>query len=236
MKPIKDVFLRPNNLLALEFREGWIFTRVVDFYQFQYRPFSGIGTISSDSYTNESRLNHTSGNTNYDVLYIERYEIPKVMHVGIGIFPEFIKMYVKYPEGTEAMYKPPTLPSPDIPNGSSYGMVTGKESPYDEPTDATELFIPPQTHVGFQFYNPDEDTVEPILNIIGRVYKLEVFRPYAPEKREYYHDIIRKMAKRIIPCAFGICGNPENPLQFDPRFESAWKVKPISLDEAQTLP
>jgi len=114
-----------------------------------------------------------SGSTNFTRLQdaekdkiLEPRTITEIYHVGIGISPSFVRIYMKEPEDVErfASYKT------GISIGANYGYITGADSPYFDPT--WEYFAIKGIIPVFGAYNPSSRTITPRLNIEGRKYRV----------------------------------------------------------------
>jgi len=219
MKPISEKFLNPNDLLAIKFDEGWIFTRVLAREPVMYKPFN-LSSVNATSHTDYGRLNDSSGN---DVIYIDKATPPRILHGAIGIKPNSIRLYIRYPEGSDIIGKPPNVNPPTPSSGSDYGYLTGEESPYDEPTDYMELVIPPKIHLSFEYYNTDSIAHTPALNLQFMLYEVQLLT----DKK-----LIQLIATRKIPCAFRICGTVYKQISYEQILRKDWKIDPLTLDEA----
>jgi len=227
MKLMDTKFLENNNLLALEFSEGFIFSRVLNKKNVSIHNFimSSVPALGSNTPA-ELKIK------NKDSLYLSQLTPPKIIHCGIGIKPYPVRLYTRYPEGSSPMGKPENLNPVTV--GDDYGYIDESISSYEKPTDANELFIVPQTHLTFEAYNPDDQAYTPLLNIPAMEYKLQLFNPYPKTPVPYYRKIISKMAERSIPTAFAPVGEQNRLMDFSPLKEK-WNVKPISIQEGVEL-
>lgn len=236
--PIMKKFLQPNYLFALEFREGFIFGRVIRRRICQYKPYPLIDTngnpidIAPLSYQSEISLVDPR-NTAKDILYLDRTTnagYPWILHGSIGIKPEYIYMYPRFPSGKDIPGKFPNLDPIRPSMGDNVGYVNSAQSPYEEPTDYIEYIIPPLLKIGFEFYNKDPDrSHQPVLNILFAVYWLDIFKP------ETHGKLISKIALREIPAAFMTVGFGDTPIDFGDALRKEWGIEPMKLDEAITL-
>lgn len=221
VEDIKDKFMDEGSLFGLRFRDGYVFLEVTGWEQIKYEPYNQVGTVASQSATGFDRLNDPNGN---GILYIEKGE-EKVIHTALGMEPAFIRRYTNYPEGENRLRVLPNLGSPT--SGDDYGYVDGVDSPYDEPTDAEELMIPPGVHLDFNFYNPDTREREPILNIVMRVYDIRVLDPQNNEDRNQ----IQRVVSAGSPMPIHPVGSTRNQDRF--QLQDEWSVNPISRDKAK---
>ena len=224
---MEDKFLENNNLLALEFAEGFVFSRVLNKKDVSVHNYV-MPTITAGGSSTASRLN----TDNKDILYSSKLTPPRILHCGIGIKPYPIRLYTKYPEGASPMGKPLNL-NPVTP-GADYGYIDESMSPLQHPTDANELFIPPNVHLSFEAYNPDSEAYTPVLNISAREYQLQIFNPYPKTPIPYFRKIISKMAERSVPTAFGTVGEQGQLISYTDLIDK-WITKPISIQEAVEL-
>jgi len=242
ISPIVERLLLPNHLLALEYREGWLFARVVRRRMVHYKPYSLIdsaGTvidIAAASAQGEVWLRDPRNPSN-DVLYLDGTTdsgFPWLLHGAIGWKPHQILVYPRIPEGADIPGKFPNIDPIKPSAGDFTGYYSGHESPYDEPTDFMEYVIRPGTHIGHEFYNLDNRTHNPVANILFALYHLQLFKPaltgVAPHNR-----IIRDIALRHVPAAFLTVGFTSHPLDLGDTVIKDWDAVPITLDEAQAL-
>lgn len=171
---IGEKFLDRNDILVLEFNDGYVFLQVKGWEQYKFDPFTELPAVTPQDNSGFSRLEDSNGD---DILYIEKGN-EKVLHAGIGHSPSSLRRYTNYPESENRLRTPPNLDTPRSVSGSDYGYVDGEDSPYESPTDVEELVIPPGVHLDFDFYNPDPDeTRQPVLNIKMREYNVKVLNP-----------------------------------------------------------
>lgn len=247
MKPITEKFLERNHLFALAFREGWIFGRVLlaeKKYFWPYPMINSAGTaqdISGPAALTELRI-YDPRNRDTRLLYLDdkttpdtkavagpgfKGGLPTVLHGAIGVKPAFMRMYIRYPWGKMHFGEFEGLnPISGPASTDTLGFVNGELSPFDEPTDWLELWIPPKMDIGVEFYNPDVKDHQPSLSFWFNQYHFQPLSVNDPNHRR----IIRLIATRQIPAAFGQCGPSRGLKTYD--YASEWKVQPISLDEA----
>jgi hypothetical protein len=237
--PITSKFLQANHLLALRFQDGFIFTRILGREIKHFKPYNVIdpngAAVDIPPQTASSQLRlRDPDDLRSSILFIPRTKPFRLLHVGIGIKPTPIKMYVRFPESEEAFGRFPNLSAIAPDRGVRTGYVSGLESPYEEPTDFLELFIPTSVELGFIFFNSDTTaTHQPVLNIIAADYELQILSPL----KQPDASLIKKMAERRIPAAFGTVGPIEKPLSARTiRLDEVWQVSPITIDQALQLP
>jgi len=241
--PIVEKFLLPNYLMAIRFREGWLFGRTVDRRICQYKPYPLIDATGADvdipasGHQSELRFRDPR-NPDVDILYLRTTTnagFPWILYGSIGIKPQWIRMYPRFPEGKEIPGKFPEIDPISPAAGDKTGYVSALESPYDEPTDWVEFVIVPLQHLGAEYYNFDDRAHQPVLNLLFEVIWFQVFKPDL-ERVGPFNDLIRGIALRKVPAAFLRAGYGDMPLDLGATLRKDWKAVPISLDEAIRLP
>jgi len=242
ISPIVERLLLPNHLMALEFREGWLFARVVRRRLLHYKPYSLIdsaGTVINIAATSTQAevWLRDPRNPKNDILYLDTTTdtgFPWLLHGAIGWKPHQVFVYPRIPEGSDIPGKFPNLDPIKPSAGDFTGYYSGHESPFDDPTDFMEYVIRPQIHIGHEFYNQDNRAHNPVANILFALYHFQLFKPtlagVAPHNR-----IIRDIALRHVPAAFLTVGFTSRPLDLGDTVIKDWDAVPIKLDEAQAL-
>lgn len=236
--PIEKKFLQPNYLFAMQFREGFTFGRVIRRRICQYKPYSLIDetgatvNIAPNSAQAELRFRDPR-NKDVDILYLDTSTNsgwPWLLHGGIGIMPQYIYMYPRFPEGKEILGKFPNVDPIKPSAGDLLGYVNSLKSPYEEPTDAVEYVIPPKLHIGAEYFNKDTRRAHnPVMNLLFSVYWFQTFT------RAQHPHLIAAIAKRMVPAAFLTVGFGDLPQELGSDLAEDWKVEPMSLDEAAVL-
>jgi hypothetical protein len=225
----------------LQFREGFVFGRVLRRRICNYKPWSLIDTdgnaveISPNNYQSELRFRDPRA-PEKELLYLDttiNAGQPWFMHGAFGIKPQQVNMYLRMPEGQTIPGKFPYINPVRPASGDDFGYINSLNSPYEEPTDWVEVVLPPGMHISAEYYNKDaERTIRPVLNILFAVYWVELF---TPEKNP---DLIANIAGRKYEGAkasFLTVGFGDWPENMGDMLITDWKVKPMSLDEARKL-
>lgn len=236
--PITEKFLQPNYLMALEFRQGFVFGRVVRRRICQYKPYALVDSagnvidISADSHQAELRFRDPR-NPDKDILYLDvttNSGYPWILHGSIGIKPQYIYMYPRFPEGKDIPGKFPNVDPIQPSAGDLLGYVNELKSPYEEPTDYVEYVIPPLQHLAAEYYNQDEArSHQPVMNLLFAVYWFQAL------SSARHPDLIAKIANRQVPAAFLTVGFGDFPFELGDTVARDWRATPISLDEAAAL-
>jgi len=220
--PIDEKFLTSGDLFALKYSNGYVFFRVEMWEQLQYKPFV-VGDVPPGQNSGFSRLEDQNGD---DILHVDK-EDEKVLHAGIGMAPADIARFTNYPESENRLRTFPNLTVPSSRSGSLYGDVDGDLSPYEQPTDAEELFIPPDVHLDFDFLNPSETETKTVqLNLRAREYSVRTLQPSRNQ------DPIRRVMSPGSPIPIAPVGSPDNQARSS---RNLWDVEPVSESQIQQL-
>ena len=241
--PIQDKFLQPNYLMALQFREGFIFGRVLRRRTCMYKPWPLIDAdgdavdIPENSYSTEGCLRFRDPrNTQNDILYLDDetdQHLAWILHGAIGLKPSQVRMYLRMPEAQDIPGKFPNV-DPIVPSaGDNLGYITGLQSPYELPTDFLEIVIPPKVHICAEWYNKDSGVGvwnhQPVANIMFMTYWFQVLTS------QTHPNLIAKIALRQVPSAFFTIGIGDIPLIYGADFSKSWGAEPLTLEEAGAL-
>lgn len=224
--PIYEKFLQPNQRMGLCFKEGWVWLRVLAVERFPFgKPWTlQMKLIGTDGTLDPVELKDEQGNRMFDVTVEHASNI--IYHIGIGLKPREMRVYPEYPSGRRRgrvlAFVPTEL-------GTDRSYVTGDDSPYDLPTDALEFVFPYGVTATFGFHNPSDKKMLPAFNVEGAKYRIYIYDP----KKEFDRDLIRKMALGTATFYPFTIGPPEDPMYY--QLENYWKVKPLTLEKAQTL-
>lgn len=219
---IDEKFLESGDLFGIKYSNGFVFFRVEMWEGLQYKPFE-VGSVSPQSNSGFSRLEDPNGD---DILHIEEGS-SRILHASIGMAPAQVRRFTNYPESENRLRTFPNLSVPSARVGSNYGFIDGELSPYENPTDAAELYIPPDVHLDFDFYNPDQnDSVDPRLNIRAREYIVRTLQP----KRN--SDTIRRIMSPGSPMPVAPAGSPDSQFRAS---SGEWDVEPITRRQIQSM-
>ena len=234
IKPIKEKILDKNYLFALEFNEGFVFGRTARRRICQSMPHRLIGTDASDidiaasSHQGELRFLDRRNPSN-DVLYLKKKTdsgYAWFFHGAIGIKPQYINAYLRYPEGKDIPGKFPEVDPIKPSDGDDLGYINSLNSPYLEPTDHIEIVIVPGLHIAAEYYNKDaKRDHQPMMNLYFALYWAQMFT------MEKQATLIRRIALREVHADFLTVGFGEMP-QTIGELADAWGVTPMSLDQA----
>lgn len=239
--PIERKFLQGNQTFAMEFKEGFLFGRVIRRRLCQWKPWPLIDTdgndvdIAASSHQSEIRFNDPRS-PGTDILYLETTTNagrPWFFHGALGVKPQQINMYLRYPEGDIIPGKFPSL-NPIRPNvGDNITPLNGVNSPYEQPTDYAEVIIQPQVHLACEYYNRDPvRRIQPVINIMFSLYWVQLFTA------QLNPTIISDIALRRYEGAKAVffkAGFGDIPHDLGPQLITDWKVTMMTLDEASAL-
>ena len=239
--PIEKKFLQTNQLFALEFREGFVFGRILRRRICQYKPYPVIDSngnaVAILPLTAQAELRFRDPrNTQNDLLYLNNTTnsgLPWFYHGAFGIKPQYINMYLRYPEAHDIPGKfaeaDPIRPAV----GDNISDINGINSPYEMPTDFVEVVIQPTVHLGVEYYNRDEARIHrPVLNILFSLYWAQLFTAQTHPK--LIGDIALKRYEGA-NASFLRVGFGDQPQELGPSIQKDWNVTPMSLDEATRI-
>lgn len=222
LQSIESKFLNTGDLFAMRFADGLIFLEVTGWQQNRYAPYNGVEEVPPESSSGFQRLEDDGD----DILYIEKRK-KKVIQAGIGVSPSQIRRYTNFPEGEVRLRSLPNLSTPR--SGDDYGYVDGEDSPYGEPTDAEELWIPPGVHLDFNFHNADKKPATPIANIKLREYNVRTLNPNNSSDA----NAIKRIVAAGSPMPIVPAGGIDRQVDFD--LQEFWDADTITFDEARNL-
>ena len=147
-------------------------------------------------------------------------------HGAIGIKPQYINMYPRYPEGKDIPGKFPEVDPIKPRDGDNLGCINSLNSPYLEPTDHVEIVIVPGLHLGAEYYNKDAARAhQPVMNLYFALYWAQMFTT------ERQATLMRRIALREVRASFLTAGFGDQPQSIGD-LAADWRVTPMSLDEA----
>jgi len=239
--PIEKKFLQHNQLFAIEFREGFLFGRVIRRRICQWKPWPLIDAdgntvdITAGSPQPESRFRDPRNPAN-DILYLDSSTNagrPWFFHGAFGIKPQQINMYLRYPEGDIIPGKFPEVDPIRPTSGDDISPINSLVSPYEQPTDYVEVIIQPGVHIAAEYYNKDEKrNHQPVLNILFSLYWVQFFK--IATHPTLISDIALKRYEGA-KAVFFKAGFGDFPHDLGPQLVKDWDVKPMTLDEAVAL-
>lgn len=233
-KPISEKFLSSPQRLALGFAGeasktiGWVFARIMGVEPTRLKPFTnGLTPIAPNGTLALTQLIEPISSE--PALEVPR-ELAKTLiyHIGVGLNPpKWLRMYLGYPSGQfRGRVENINPPTP----GNDYSYVTGEDTPYGDPTDAAELFLPFGVTADFAFSNEDPRwTHQPVLNVEMRKYHVEFFNP----KIQEHADLIRRMALGTAQAYWWPVGTQRNLAPY--MQEDYWRVPALTLEQARSL-
>lgn len=236
--PIEKKFLQNNYLFALQYREGFLFGRTIRRRIMEYKPWPLIdangSTVNIAASATQPELRFRDPrNVASDILYLDQTTsvgLPWFLHGAIGIKPQQINMYPRFPEGDIIPGKFPGIDPIRPAAGDNISPINGLVSPYESPTDFVEFVIPPLTHIGAEYYNKDTfRTFNPVLNLFFAVYWVQLFTPAS------HPDLVQGIATRRYPATYLTVGFGDVPQDVGPQTAKDWCVTPMRLEEAAVL-
>lgn len=198
-KPIQNALLDENDQFLLVFpkriRAGEMAIEVFGFkvlrkfpmiYLYnelsELQPYGAEGYYTDFKYLGDEGLGE--GNDIFEIF--EEYPF-RIYHFSIGIKPAFVGYYKAIPSGytqTAFAFKVPTKP------GDLHDLITGKESPYENPTVAGETIIYHKLSFNISLINLGSISVKPFLKVLGAGYDVAPIRD-----RGLIEDMIKRKVK-----------------------------------------
>ncbi len=227
--PITEKFLRENWYGALFFAEGIFFFRVLTRQFSRYSPYkllSKAGTaqeITASTHQGELLLLDPRS-TEDELLYLENYTdgagFPHLYHCGIGIRPHGLRMYQRLPETQEIIGGKFDGLNPVAPNANEdLAYITSEDSPFDNPTEASEFILLPKTRTSFEFYNNETCVVRPVLNVMAMKYCIQ------PLNNITHSNLITQIARGQRPASLFRVGYSNKPIAADAALQKAWNME-----------
>jgi hypothetical protein len=239
--PIEQKFMQRNDLFALSFREGFIFGRVINRRICQWKPYplidasGAVVDIPAGSPQGELRFRDPRNPTN-SILYLNTSTSvgwPWFFHGAFGVQPQYIQMYLRYPETQEIPGKFPNIDPTRPASGDQITPLTGLNSPYEQPTDFIEVLIQPKIEIGCEYYNQDSKrNHQPVLNILFCLYWVQLFNKATHPTLITDIALKRYRGEKAHFLTFGFGDHPHD---LGTELQKDWKVEPLSLDEATAL-
>lgn len=226
--PIEEAFLDVNDLFGLRFDEGLVFLEVNNKSTTGFKPYEQLEDIESGTNLddNDQKLTDDGTSNGDDILSVDPSDTFFVKHFGIGHRPWYIRRYTRYPDSSSFRRTLSNLDTPQPAQGSKDGALTGEDSPYSNPTNADDIMVPPKTSVGFDFFNPDNDSHQPILNIQVSQYEVNPLDPTTQMDRK----AVKKILRPGTPIPIKNVGTVHNQVNFPSDLE--WGVEPMTRMQA----
>ncbi len=221
--PVAQKFLDTGDLFGLRYSEGIVFCEVDSWEQIKFAPFEFQGEVNPQTNTQFEVIEDDSSD---EILFSERRS-KMVKHVGIGHKPARLRRYTNYPESEIRLRRINNIGAPSP--GDNFGYVDGYDTPYNNPTDAEELVIPPGQSLDFAFYNPTTEAQVPTLNILMRQYRINPLDP----SNDSDANAISRVVSPGSPMPIYNVGGVNRHANYDLR--EHWGVRPISRKRAQSL-
>lgn len=247
--PIEQKFMQRNDLFAMSFREGFIFGRIINRRICQWKPYplidaaGAVVDIPASTAQPELRFRDPRNPAN-SILYLNSASSvgwPWFLYGAFGIKPQYIQMYLRYPEGDVIPGKFPNIDPVRPAVGDQISPLTGLTSPYEQPTDYQEVVIQPKIELGCEYYNHDEEREhQPVINILFCLYWAQLFT------KNSHPTLIADIALKRYrgeKATFLTCGFGDHPHDLGPELAKEWRLVDdegnytgiLSLDEAANL-
>ena len=183
---IEPKFIKENQLVGLGLpKQGYIFARVNGIEDVYYDNYTeSPGSIAADTYEDSARLPIDEFSI-ANLLRVEQCD--HLYQVFMGWQPGAVRRYVAYPleqlRGDIDVKRCYTK--------APFGYIEGFESPSNNPSPLTEMWIPKDIDVGFAWWNPLSTAETVQIDIMIRRLDIDVIRDA---------DMIDRILKGNQPC------------------------------------
>lgn len=194
VKSYTETLLERGQKFAMKMGAFWVFGIVRDYEDvgpFVYDRINEMTTGDSQfsiGSGSDATYNRLRDSNNEDIFWEE--DRGYMLHAFIGINPPDLRLFTRYPapviRGNLSEIKVAAL------NAEAKGFVDGNEdgSPFDLPTNRTELMIPMEIEIDFGLFNPLAYTVVPELKIFIRRYYVQYYTPNNQVQAKIIENII----------------------------------------------
>jgi len=194
---IEPFFIKENQLVGLGFPDqGYVFWKINGIEEVPYDNYTeSPGTIAADTYADAARLPMAEFSID-NLLRVE--DCDHLYQVFMGWQPGGIRRYLAYPY--ESLRG--SLDVKRVYTKAPFGYIDGYESPSDQPSPRTDLWIPKDIDVGFAWWNPLSTSEDVQSDMLIRRLDVSVIRDV---------DLIDRILKGTQPCKLkslgGIAGS-----------------------------
>jgi hypothetical protein len=194
---IEPHFIKENQLVGLGFPDqGYVFFRINGIEDVVYDNYTeSPGAIAADTYEDAARLPIDEFSID-NLLRVENCD--HLYQVFMGWQPGGIRRYLAYP--FESLRG--SLDVKRVYTKSPFGYIEGFESPPNQPSPKTEMWIPKDIDVGFAWWNPLSASETVQIDILIRRLDVSVIRD---------SDTVDRILKGTQPCKLkslgGIAGS-----------------------------
>jgi len=197
---IEPHFIKENQLVGLGFPDqGYIFFRIIGTEDVMYDNYTeSPGAIAADTYEDSARLPIDEFSID-NLLRVE--DCDHLYQVFMGWQPGAVRRYLAYPY--ESLRG--SLDVKRVYTKSPFGYIEGFESPPNQPSPKTEMWIPKDIDVGFAWWNPlpASETVQ--IDMLIRRLDASVIRDA---------DLVEKILKGSQPCKLKSLGGLSGSMDY----------------------
>lgn len=200
---IEPHFIKENQLVGVGFPDqGYIFFRINGIEEIMYDNYTeSPGTMVANAYSDSSRL-PVSADSLDNLLRVENCD--HLYQVFMGWQPGGIRRYLAYPY--ESLRG--SLDVKRIYTKAPFGYIEGFESPPNQPSPKTELWIPKDIDVGFAWWNPLSSTETVQIDMLIRRLNVSVIRDA---------DLVDRILKGSQPCKLVSLGGISGTMDYNAR-------------------
>jgi len=198
---IEPHFIKENQLVGLGFPDqGYVFFRINGIEEVVYDNYTeSPGAVAADTYEDASRLPISEFSID-NLLRVEYCD--HLYQVFMGWQPGGIRRYLAYPY--ESLRG--SIDVKRVYTKSPFGYIEGFESPPNQPSPKTELWIPKDIDVGFAWWNPLSASETVQIDILIRRLDVSVLRD---------SDLVDRILKGTQPCKLVSLGGIAGTMDYD---------------------
>lgn len=224
LKRIEKKIIQENFLLGLGFSDGYVFFRAVrrEIFPLLYDLFDEISDFAGAGEVDMSALQYISpkelkSDTLAATNILEVKDETHIYQLFWGISPAATRVFPAYPRETEINQLDVGL---HLPTYTIFGFLDGFESPIDEPSPRSMLFIPRGPKIAFAFYNPTNNKIKPLMRFVINRLKVEVIKDA---------DLITKILEDRRKATLATIGGIDGWSPGAAKYKDWWEVQPIPL-------
>jgi hypothetical protein len=225
----KESALKSLDYLLLEFEEGVVPIQVLNSYVSIYKPYF-VGTLQPAGSPGSATSTQFSPLINgSDLLSIPTQYQALIYQIFVGINPASVDMWELSPANTT--YKGNLYNINEIdPNTNPYGYIRGYDTPYEEPTEISELFSVYAMKSAFMLRNEDPDNVVDIrMSFYINIIIPRILREDKPEDKPIIDEMVNTMTVNGKPVKFYQLGFVYM-YKYPSQLATVWNTKPIKTD------
>ncbi len=210
---IEHLFLKENQLVGLGLPgQGFLFYRCLGVEKTEYEYTESPSSVAADTFEDSSRLPMSA----YSIDNLLRVtSCNHLYQVFMGWKPGCIRQYLYYPYETSRR----NLDVKKVYSKSMFGFLRGFDSPFDDPSPETEIWIPRDVDVGFGWWNPTQSSETVTVKLVIRRLAVDILRDV---------DLVSRILSGSQPCRLVSVGGIQDSFSYAAR--EKLDVDPVKLN------